>query len=288
MSDDFMAVELPEAPITLEEKKAAMEEVFGREYAERFNDPVVFLRRKLMSPVPIQFYKREFPLISRTLHLESVYRRRRDFNQDVLDAFAALSAKKLEDILRMLQNNVDRLLKICSVNGATDMADYLHPVSKVVPVIASGSRRYVSVLERLDQAYSLTGSATLNGLFDGNQRAQAEQLCRKGVRAYGAMIRSESVRLRKELQRIWVEANAPIDEDTVSAEKAHDESVAQFDETAAKEAQLDPSSVIPGEQAADMIADIAATSAAASGRKPRARKASPPEEAAGAAASVQA
>ncbi len=41
---------------------------------------------------PGQFYKREFPLISRTLFVESVYRRRPTYNQEVLDSFASIAA----------------------------------------------------------------------------------------------------------------------------------------------------------------------------------------------------
>ena len=72
------AATAPAAPreITPEERRRAMADVFGEAYAQRFTDPVVFVRRELHSPAAHQFLKRDFPLVSRTLHLELVYRRR--------------------------------------------------------------------------------------------------------------------------------------------------------------------------------------------------------------------
>lgn len=271
---DSTGDDILDRPITAAEQHAAMSETFGKEYAERFSDPVVFLRRRLNSPAAIQFYKREFPLVSRTLHLESVYRRRREFSQDVLDAFAALSAKKLEDILRMLQLNAERLQKLCKTNASGETAVYLHPEYKVVPIIAAGSRSYMTGLDRLDEVYTLTGQATLNGLIDGNQRKSAELLCRKAVRAYSAMVRTESIKLRKEVQRLSAANSAAPDPEMTHAEQALDSAVQEFDQVVADEAVHDPANHVPGESAADLISDMTATTAAtaATAKKPRASK----------------
>lgn len=261
-------VPLQQQRITEEEMRVAMDEVFGKDYASDFRDPVLFRRTMLQSPAPIQFYKREFPLISRTLHLEMVYRRRFDFNQDLLDRFSALSSRKLEDILKMLSLQHDRLEKLCSQNGAEERAHFLHPIVKVVPIIAPGAGGYIAVLEKLDAVYALTGFMTLAGLIDTNQRKQAELQCRKAVRAYSAMVRIESIRLRKEHQRLRAGGDAVIGEDESRAEAAHDEATSEYDKSVGAENQ--ELGLAAEGAASQVISDLSATAAAsaAPARKP--------------------
>ena len=162
--------------VNREDQLKALAQVFGDEYANDFNDPVIFRVHTFESPAVKQFYKREFPLISRTLFVESVYRRRPMYNQDLLDSFAATAAKKLGDILQMLTTQCQRLEKICKTNGQTPDAVYLHAQLTTVPIIASHANTYIKCLLKLDQLYQLSGSATLNGVIDGNQRKQIDQL----------------------------------------------------------------------------------------------------------------
>ena len=78
-----------------DEQLSALAEVFGQHYAQDFQDAVVFRSYCFQSPAAKQFYKRNFPLVSRTLFLESVYRRRPLYNQEVLDTFVGMVSKRL-------------------------------------------------------------------------------------------------------------------------------------------------------------------------------------------------
>lgn len=245
----------------LEDKRAALSEVFGEEYAKGFDDPVIFVRRTFMSPAVKQFFKREFPMISRTLFTESVYRRRPLFNQTVLDEFSALVEKKISDILTLLTTQVARLQKFCESNGAMVDADYMNPRTVLIPIIAGHAKNYIAVLEKLDIAYQYAGAATLNGVIDGNQRKQIELLCRKAVRAFSAMLRNEIIRLRKESQRMRAAMNTP-DPEVALAEDAHDQSVEAFDKAVSDDAAIDAASAVNPTEAAALIESLAATSAA--------------------------
>jgi hypothetical protein len=285
MSDDFdqLAPLAPAPSFTHDEMMAALAEVFGQDYADDFRDPVVFARRQFASPSVQGFYRRDFPLVSRTLFVENVYRRRPGFNQAVLDDFAALTSKKLEDVHRLLTTYCERMRKICQSNSADMDATYMHPINKVVPIIAGGAKVYIGILEKLDVVYQLTGSANLNGVIDGNQRKATEMLSRKAVRAFASMLRVEMFKLRKESQRMRAAAAGVDDKEVLQAEGAHDQAAQVFDEGVNQESQLDPGSAVAPEAAADLISDIAATTAA-NASKPRRRKTEAASDAAAPAA----
>jgi len=259
MTDAVQTAVLPTTDI--DDKRAALSEVFGTDYAKGFDDPVIFIRRTLMSPAVKQFYKREFPMISRTLFTESVYRRRPLFNQTVLDEFSALVDKKITDILTLLTTQCARLQKICESNGSMVDADYMNPRTVLIPIIAGHAKNYMAVLEKLDIAYQYTGAANLNGVIDSNQRKQTELLCRKAVRAFSAMLRNEIIKLRKESQRMRAAMNAP-DPEVALAEGAHDQAVADFDKAVSDDAAIDAAGSVNPADASRVIDDLAATTAA--------------------------
>jgi hypothetical protein len=263
MPNSVLPVATPVA--ILAEKMDALAEVFGEKYAEGFDDPVVFVWRTFMSPAVKQFYKRDYPLISRTLFVESVYRRRPMYNQEVLDSFSGLVAKKLTDVLTLLSNQAARIRKLCETYGALTDADYLHPIRKLIPVIANHAKSYISVLEQLDQVYQLTGSATLNGVIDSNQRKNFELLSRKAVRAFSAMLRNEILKLRKESQRMRAASNAS-DTEMDHAEAAQTNAIAEFDQSNTNDAAIGDASVVDHEQGAEVLDNILATSTAAERR----------------------
>ena len=245
----------------IEEKRAALSEVFGHEYAKGFDDPVVFIRRTLKSPAVKQFFNREFPMISRTLFTESVYRRRPMFDQSVLDAFSVLVDTKIENILKLLTTQCGRLEVMCKSNGAMVDADYMNPREVLIPIIAGHAKNYIAVLEMLDVAYQYTGAANLNGVINSNARKQTELLCRKAVRAFSAMLRNEIIKLRKESQRMRAAMNAP-DEEVTLAEGAHDQAVATFDKAVSDDSVTDSAINVNPADAAGMIDSLAATAAA--------------------------
>lgn len=260
---------------TAEDKMRALTEVFGEEYADSFQDPVVFMPCVFMSPTVKQFYKREFPLISRTLFVESVYRRRPAYNQAVLDDFTAMVSKKLADIVRLLTIQCDRLREICKSNGAMTDATYMHPEHRIVPIIAGHGKTYIHALNKLDEAYQLVGSAALNGILDGSTRMKTELLCRKAIRAFSAMLRNEIIKLHKESQRMRASLQGQPDAEIDRAEAAHGQAVEKFDVDMQNTATTDGFAHVDPAQAAQVIEDISATNLAAStaaGKTPRGRK----------------
>lgn len=257
---------------TQEAKMQSLVDVFGAEYAKDFNDPVVFIEVELSSPTAKQFFKREFPLVSRTLIVESVYRRRPSYNQSVLDDFAAMSAKKLADILRLLSLNCERMRLLCKSNQVDVDATFMRPSSRLVPIIASHAKTYLMVLQKLDELYHLTASANLNGIIDGKARMSAEQQNRKAVRAYSAMLRAEITKLWRESQRMRsAQGDAP-DEELSLAEASHSKAVAAFDTDSSNEAQTDPDGHVSPELAAQVIDDLTALGTA-SAKSKRGKKA---------------
>ena len=272
MSDPHAPAAAPAPRFTLDEQMAAISQVFGEEYANNFQDPLIFMEALFKSPTVKQFYKREFQLISRTLFVESVYRRRPTYNQAVLDDFAAVSARKLGDISKLLNTTCERLRVICKTNGVDPEVTYLHPERKIVPIIASHAKTYIATLYKLDELYQLTGSANLNGLIDGSARMKAELLCRKAVRAFSAMLRNEIMKLYKESQRMRAAAGSVADPEMDRAEAAHGQAVAEFDEKRTEDAE----SAVDPANASQVIEDIAASTAAA-GAKGRKKKTDEPE-----------
>lgn len=252
------------------ERISALAKVFGEEYANNFTDPVMFIRKSFSSPGVNHQYSREFDFISRTLFLEMVYRRRPLYNQEVLDAFSNLMSKKIADVLTLLNTQSERILAICKSHELThermEEATYMHPKQILIPIISNHAKSYISVLEKLDQIYVQTGSAILNGAIDGNQRKKFELLCRQAVRAFSAMLRHESIKLRKESQRMRAAQNASPDDEVSLAEAVHDRSQSELDKAHKADAAAGDPSVIAPQDGAQVLDNLVATTNATAKR----------------------
>ncbi len=258
-----------------------LRDVLGVDYAKTFDDPVLFVDKRWVNRVCKQFYLRDFGLISRILFLEVVYRRRWEFNEAVLDSFSALANKKLDDIMKLLTTKVERLELVCKSNNATEDTFYQHPREILAPVIAPGARRWLQCLDLLDRLYSLLGKALLHGIVDLKERNKEEIFCRKAVRAYGAMLRSESAKLRKEALRARQSSGTAVSAEEQQMEQSVAEAELQHDNASAEDSRADPDAVVAAEAAGQVIADLGATAAAtaaASKKGPR-RKSEAPDPA---------
>lgn len=258
------------------ERISALSKVFGEEYANNFTDPVIFIRKTFSSPGVNHQYAREFDFISRTLFLEMVYRRRPMYNQEVLDAFSNLMSKKITDVLTLLQTQADRILAICKSHEQThermENASYMHPKQVLIPIISNHAKNYISVLEKLDLIYVLTGSAILNGAIDGNQRKKFELLCRQAVRAFSAMLRNESIKLRKESQRMRAAQNSSPDDEVSLAEAVHARSESELEKANKADAAAGEADIAP-QDGAQVLDNLVATATATAKRAAKTPKA---------------
>ena len=268
MSDAATVISGSAPEFSQEQQIEALAEVFGPEYAARFQDPVIFMPVTFRSPTVKQFYKRDFNLISRTLFLESVYRRIPQYNQQILDDFSSMSARKLADVQTLLTKQHSRLAKLCKDNGVSLNASYLHPETRVAPVIAGHAKTYIQTLMKLDEVHLLAGTALLNGVIDGGIRREFELICRKAVRTFAVMLRYEIRKLWKESARMRAQMAQP-DAELDKAEASHTQAVASFDQAVESEMTSDPSAHVDPERAAQVIDDLAAQTAAAKVGKAR-------------------
>ncbi len=276
----------PAAQTDMSAKMAALTQVFTDKFANGFDDPVVFVTRTFWTPAVKQFYKRDFPLISRTLFLESVYRRRPNYNQEVLDGFTAMVGKKIGDVLTYLGTSNGRLQGIIETHrkshGSFEEADYMRPRETLIPVISSHANSYLVILQQLDVLYRATGSAMLNGAIDGNQRKNFELQARQVVRAITSMIRNESIKLHKESQRMRAAASAAaagaapangVDPELETAEQVHGSAIAEFDQETSQAIAAGDDTVVTPENAGQVISDLTATAKANTARGAKRAKA---------------
>lgn len=259
--------------VVIDPRKEAMVQIFGEEYADRFNDPVLFFDASFCAPTPLNFYRRDFKFLSRHMYAESVYRRRPDFEKDVLDRYSAMLSKKLADIETLLRNQNERIRVALRSNGVEENAVYLQTRTVTVPVIASHAKQYISLLKLMDEAYQLAGTALLHGIFDGAQRADAELKTRKPIRAFAELVRNEQIKLYKEARRVMDARNGKVrDEEmeaaTAIAAKADAEYVAETDAADA----IDGAAAVAAGEAAAVLDGILASGAAANAGRKRATK----------------
>ena len=238
----------------------AMVDVFGQEFYSRFNDPVLFMALDLHTPVAQGMLRRDFALLSRSLLLDSVYRRRIGFNVEILDKFEAALRDKLAQVRSFFTTKNEQMMKIFSTQGMKPESAYMKVQHHShIPIIATHARSFVGMLKELDDYYQLTGCATLYGLLDASQRRTAELQARKAVRAFLAVVRQEAIKLRKESLRLRMsEGGAEVSQEVAAAEASMDTAVANHDADA--QAAGDQ---IPAEDAAAILDGIAATGKAA-------------------------
>jgi hypothetical protein len=247
-------------------KLQALAEIFGDEFARDFRDPVLFISETLSSPAPLSFYRRDFRLISRYLFLESVYRRRPDFNQDLLNKYSNMIGEKMGQVLLLLSKRRDQTAQLLSVNGFTPDAVYLHPAELFIPVIAPHARSFIRLLVQLDDYYQITGSAALFGVIDGGQRSKAELEGRRAIRSFTALVRNEHIKLRKESLRMRSAPGALLEPELEHAEKLVSEAEGQHDSAPDDLASnVDPAQA---HEVLDAIVTSGIAAATAAARKP--------------------
>lgn len=182
--------------------RKAFAAVFGEAYLRDFQDPLTFVDCTFWSPAVQTSFRRDFALISRTLFAEYIYRRRREYDQAVLDRFAQVCEGKLAAISQLLTTNTNRVAKLLAQSGTMLEAGYLQSLTRTVPIIHGNAMRYIRCLQLLDQLLIATGSAVLNGTLSTEQRRNVELQSRRAIKAFSSMVRNESINLRKEAQRM--------------------------------------------------------------------------------------
>lgn len=186
-------------------KRKAFEDLFGADYAGRFTDPVLFQPVTFYSPPVSQEYRQNFKVLSRNLFAEWVYRRRRGFNEEILDNYVKVSGNKLDGIQRLIAADRDRLRAMAEGNGIEIDAGYLHCRNQMAPVIHSHAKEFLRCLQLFDELLQITGSLALHGMLSAVERRKVEVRARAAIRSFSATIRNESVKMRKEAQRLVAE-----------------------------------------------------------------------------------
>lgn len=188
----------------LARRHQAMEAIFGNRFLNTFVSPYLVIEDHVIEcPVALRFFKKDFNYLSKQLYLEYQYRSWRDFDAALLDRYAGIMSTKLAALDASLQQTIQRLQKLLEQAG--QQADLtLWPTKYVadVPIIAPQARAYLTVLQKLDRVYTLTGTANLLGVIDSAQRAQAELQAKRAVRTFRSVLQTEVVRLYREAERI--------------------------------------------------------------------------------------
>ncbi len=223
-----------ESSILFEDRhRKAFSEVFGNDYMDRFTDPVAFREVEFYSPPVWQEYRQNYKVLSRNLFAETVYRRRRGFNEEILTNYSQISATKLDAIQKLLTGKRDRLREVVSNNGHDVDAGYLHSRKYLVPIIHSHMMQFLKILQLQDEVLQLTGTCSLNGLMSAEERKKEEVQTKAAVRSFSGTIRNESIKMRKEAQRIHAEQSDDVElQQTIQAQKdaeAHAEAQLEAD-----------------------------------------------------------
>jgi len=257
-------------------RNQALIDVFNENFASKFQSPVVFLDDQILSSAScIRFYNKDFAYLSRQLYLEYQYRSWKDFNKEVLDRYSELVNKKLESIQTLLRNTTERLTKLLSQNGIQmETSLYPNPSQLTVPVIASQARMFFNLLLDLDRVNHLAGTANLWGVIDSTQRADAEFICKKAVRAFRSIMLTEAPKIYREGARVLAEQNKTGKVDTKMEKiiEEHGKELNSLDDN--DESGSDAGMSLNGSDPSQFIDDAAAASIAASkAKRPGARAA---------------
>lgn len=253
------------------ERQRALHYVFGDTYANNLQTPVVFLDGQyLESPPSIRFYKKDFAYLSKQLYLEYQYRSWAAFNQEVLARYNEVITKKLTNINILMENNINRLEKLLAQNNVTlESTLYPNPLKITVPVIATHARSYFMLLCSLDRVNLLAGTANLLGVIDSTQRASAEFLCKKAVRAFRSILQAEVIKIYREAQRVIQEQQhgGKLNESMSAIVEQQGKEIADFAEKANDGSDADSSLDLGGVDPAQLIDEAAAASVAVAKRR---------------------
>lgn len=261
----------------LANRQKALVTVFGDDYAHNLQTPVVFMDDEtLESPPSIRFYKKDYAYLSKQLYLEYQYRSWISFNQDVLARYNEVITKKLANINILMDNTITRLEKLLSQNNVSlESTLYPNPVSLTVPVIATHARSYFLLLVALDRVNLLSGTANLLGVIDSTQRAQAEFICKKAVRAFRSIMQTEVTKIYREAQRVIQEqrSGGKVNEGMSAIVEQQGKEIAAFTATANDGSDADASLDLGGMDPDKLIDDAAAASVASNKGKAKAKAA---------------
>jgi hypothetical protein len=261
----------------LANRQNALVTVFGDDYAHNLQTPVVFMDDEtLESPPSIRFYKKDYAYLSKQLYLEYQYRSWISFNQDVLARYNEVITKKLANINILMDNTITRLEKLLSQNNVSlESTLYPNPVTLTVPVIATHARSYFLLLVALDRVNLLSGTANLLGVIDSTQRAQAEFICKKAVRAFRSIMQTEVTKIYREAQRVIQEqrSGGKVNEGMSAIVEQQGKEIAAFTATANDGSDADASLDLGGMDPDKLIDDAAAASVASNKGKAKAKAA---------------
>lgn len=259
-------------------QRLAVVSVFGEKFAKQFMGPIAFIDdAKLSSPTAINFFNRDFQFISRVLNYEYQYRSWNGFDQGLLDRYGEMITKKLDSIGTLIGNWNNRFAKLMESNGVKmESAVYSNAIETTVPVISGYARAYFLTLKELDRLNLVAGTANLMGVINSTQRAEAEFMCKKAVRAFAAALRNEVVRLYREADRLSKEQHGHVESGKAETIAAQGKELEAFDTSMKADSATDSSLNLDNADPSQVIDDAAAATAAASkaaGAKPRAKKA---------------
>ena len=261
-------------------QRQAVISVFGEKFANQFMGPIAFIDdAKLSSPPAINFFRRDFQFISKVLNYEYQYRSWNGFDQGLLDRYGDMITKKLESIGTLIGNWNNRFAKLMETNGVKmESAVYPNAIETSVPIISGHARAYFLILKELDRLNLVAGTANLMGVINSTQRAEAEFMCKKSVRAFAAALRNEVVRLYREADRLIKEQHGHVESGKAETIAAQGKELDAFDKSMKDDSATDSSLNLDNADPSQVIDDAAAATAAASkaaGAKPRAKKADP-------------
>ena len=260
-------------------QRQAIIALFGGHFAQTFMGPIAFIEdAKLSSPTAISFYRRDFPFISRVLNYEYQYRSWNGFDQELLNRYSDLITKKLDSITLLLTNWAERFGKLLEANGVKlEGAVYPNAVLTTIPITSGHARAYINVLRELDRVNLVAGTANLYGIITSTQRADAEFMCKKAVRAFAAALRNEVSRLYKEAGRLQREQQGRGQDEPAQAAFIESQVTVlkEFGDAMSEQAKTDPGLDLGGVDPGQIIDDASAATAAAgkaSGAKTRTKK----------------
>lgn len=214
------AAAIPETLLYSDQHRKVFSEVFGNNYMGRFTDPVIFREFRFYSPPVTQEYNQNFKVLSRNLFAETVYRRRKGFDEEILNKYHRTAGDKLDAVHKLISLERDRLRELALGNGVTVDAGYLHSNVQTVPIIHSHALSFIKCLVLFDQLLQLSAACDLEGQLSPSERTKVERKCRRAIRSFSGTIRTESQKMRDEAVRLQKE-NASDEElnDMISAQE---------------------------------------------------------------------
>jgi hypothetical protein len=263
------------------ERLKSLRDVFGDRFAKTFHSPVVFIPNQVLeSPVSQRFYKKDFEYLSKQLYLEYQYRSWKGFNGDILERFSEVTLKKMEAIRTLMTNTINRLQKLLDQNGYKVDGSLFPATLRIaqLPIIAAQARQYFEILTMLDRVFLLSGTCNLYGVIDSKQRAEAEMVCKRAVRAFRSIMQFEVVKVYREGDRLVKEQHAAghADPKMVELVAQQGESIKAFDTVSDEESHTENGMNLGGADAGQVIDDAAAVSTAAAATKKRTPRKSEP------------